>query len=71
MRIFIFEMNLRKEALIHAYGYIGNAKSWFLKSQHIVHFLLYENLQFSQKWKKLLNKIEFLAFSQKDTTKWF
>ena len=66
MRIFIFEMNLRKEALIHVYGYIGNAKSWFLKSQHTVRFLLYENLDFSQKWKKIsLFKIEFPAFSQK------
>ena len=38
MWIFIFEMNLRKEALIHVYRYIGNAKSWFLKSQHTVFF---------------------------------
>ena len=47
--------------------YLGNAKSWFLKSHHVVHFLLYENLPFSQKWKKkLLYQIEFPAFSQKD-----
>ena len=39
MRIFIFEMNLRKEALNHVYGYyIDNAKSWFLKSNDSVHF---------------------------------
>ena len=72
MRTFIFEMNLRKEALIHVYGYIGNAKSWFLKSNDTVHFLLYENWQFSQNWvkneKNLLYKIEFPAFSK--TSEW-
>ena len=75
MRIFIFGMNSEKEALIHVYGYLGNVKSWFLKSFGGVHFLHYENLQkicsFLKNEKKLLYKIEFPAFSQKDTTKWF
>ena len=67
MRIFIFGMNSEKESLIHVYGYLGNAKSWFLKSPNVVHFLLYEILPISKKWKKkLLYKIEFPAFSQKD-----
>ena len=34
--IFIYEMNWPKWALIYVYGYLGNAKSWFLKSYHIV-----------------------------------
>ena len=36
MRIFIFGMNSEKESLIHVYGYLGNAKSWFLKSPNVV-----------------------------------
>ena len=34
--IFIYEMNWPKWALIYVYGYLGNAKSWFLKSYHVV-----------------------------------
>ena len=36
MRIFIYKMNVQKDISIHAYGYLGNAKSWFFKSYHIV-----------------------------------
>ena len=59
-------MNSKKEALIHVYGYIGKAKSWFLKYQHIVRFLLYENMNFSQKLKKNHSiKLNFPPFLKK------
>ena len=47
--IFIYEMNSPKWTVIHVYGYMGNVKSWFLKSHHVVLFLLFENVHFSQK----------------------
>ena len=34
--IFIYGMNWTKWTLIYVYGYLGNAKSWFLKSYHVV-----------------------------------
>ena len=38
-------MNPRKDALIHVYVYIDNAKSLFLKPNDKVHVSHYENLQ--------------------------
>ena len=68
--IFIYGVNSPNGIVIHVYGYLGDAKSWFLRSYHIVPFLLYKNLHFFQFFSKmnkiLLNKIEFPAFSQKD-----
>ena len=65
MGIFIFGMNPRKETLIYVYRYIGNAKLWFLKPDDTIHFLLYENLQFSKKMNQKL------LFYQKDCIVWF
>ena len=65
MGIFIFGMNPRKETLIYVYRYIGNAKLWFLKPDDTIHFLLYENLQFSKKMNQKL------LFYQKACIVWF
>ena len=67
LRIF-FRMNPRKDALIHVYVYIDNAKSLFLKPNDKVHVSHYENLQ-PQKWKKNYSiKLNILPFLREPTS---
>ena len=52
MGIYVYKMNWPKLTLIYVYGYLGNAKSWFLKSYHIV--LLWAALPSQVDWADLV-----------------